>query len=71
MNPLYQFKNSYTVIILTVILSIVFVSLTQERKKSEYIKGIALAVLSSLIIISINKIPSIKAEEILTGIAPF
>ena len=71
MSALELFKNSYSVLILTILLAVVFVSLTQERKKSEYIKGIVLAVMTSLLIITINNVDSIKPEEILTGIAPF
>ena len=71
MNPLKLFKNSYSVVILSVILAIIFVSITQERKKSEYIKGIILSIMTSLLIITINKTDIVKTEEILTGIAPF
>jgi hypothetical protein len=71
MSALELFKNSYSVLILTILLAVIFVTLTQERKKSEYIKGIVLAVMTSLLIITINNVDSIKPEEILTGIAPF
>jgi ABC-type sulfate transport system permease subunit len=75
---LVYFKNSYTVILLAVILSVIFTAvyaLASESEistnKDDYLKAIALSSLTTALIIYINSIPGNLAEEVITGIAPF
>jgi uncharacterized membrane protein len=75
---LVYFKNSYTVILLAVILSVIFTavySLASESEisanKDDYLKAVALSSLITALIIYINSIPGNLAEEVITGIAPF
>lgn len=75
---LVYFKNSYTVILLAVVLSIVFTAISgaisetdNATTKDDYLKAIALASLTTILIIYVNSIPGHLAEEVITGIAPF
>lgn len=75
---LVYFKNSYTVILLAIVLSIVFTAIAGAisetdniTTKDDYLKAIALASLTTILIIYVNSIPGHLAEEVITGIAPF
>lgn len=75
---LVYFKNSYTVILLVVILSVIFTavsSLVVESEtpttKDDYLKAVVLSSLVTILIIYVNSIPGNLAEEVITGIAPF
>jgi len=73
---LVYFKNSYSIIILAILLSIVFTFVTtklsdKEADKSDYINSIFIVTLVSLLTIYINGLKGSISEEVLTGIAPF
>jgi hypothetical protein len=75
---LVYFKNSYTVILLAVILSVIFTAvygLASESEipisKDDYLKAAVLSSLTTALIIYINSIPGNLTEEVITGIAPF
>ena len=75
---LVYFKNSYTVILLAVILSVIFTAISSlvvesetPTTKDDYLKAVALSSLVTILIIYVNSIPGNLAEEVITGIAPF
>lgn len=73
---LVYFKNSYTVLILAVILSVIFTTISgavneETLTKDDYLRAMVLTSLVSILIIYINKIPGNLTEEVITGIAPF
>lgn len=71
MNILEPFKNSYLVILLTIVLSVIFTTFVGDSTKEDYIKSISMTLLTSFLIVGINNLEFKLPEEILTGIAPF
>jgi predicted neutral ceramidase superfamily lipid hydrolase len=71
MNILEPFKNSYLVILLTIVLSVIFTAFVGDSTKEDYIKSISMTLLTSFLIVGINNLEFKLPEEILTGIAPF
>lgn len=73
---LVYFKNSYTVVALAVILSVIFTAISglinnETISKDDYIRAAVLTALVSILIVYINSIPGNLAEEVITGLAPF
>lgn len=75
-SVLIYFKNSYTVVALTVILSVIFTAISglvnnETVTKDDYVRTMVLSALVSILIVYINSIPGNLAEEVISGIAPF
>jgi hypothetical protein len=73
---LIYFKNSYSVIILLIILSTVFTFLSskisgKEAEKTDYSLAVSVSILSGLLILYINELKGKNTEVVLTGVAPF
>jgi ABC-type Fe3+-siderophore transport system permease subunit len=75
-SVLVYFKNSYSVVVLSILLSIALVWSSsffaeEQIEKKDYIRGIVMASLITFMIIYINNLKSVNVEEVLTGVAPF
>jgi ABC-type Mn2+/Zn2+ transport system permease subunit len=75
-SVLAYFKNSYSVVFLAIILSILLTWTSslftgKELEKNDYVEGIVAATFISFTIVYINTLKSSNVEEVLTGVAPF
>jgi ABC-type Mn2+/Zn2+ transport system permease subunit len=75
-SVLGYFKNSYSVVLLAIIISVLLTTISgilngKELEKGDYIEGILLASVVSISIVYINTTKTANIEEVLTGVAPF
>lgn len=75
-SVLGYFKNSYSVVLLAILLSIILtwgsaLITGKELEKNDYLEGIVSSTLISLTIVYINGLNTVNVEEVLTGVAPF
>lgn len=75
-SVLGYFKNSYSVVLLAILLSIILtwgsaLITGKELEKNDYVEGIVSSTLISLGIVYINGLKTVNVEEVLTGVAPF
>lgn len=75
-SVLGYFKNSYSVVLLAILLSVILtwgsaLITGKELEKNDYLEGIVSSTLISLTIVYINGLKTVNVEEVLTGVAPF
>ena len=73
---LANFKGSYSVIIITIIISLIFTYIDgfvskNDKCKPDYIKAALVSGISAVIVVYINTLKGGFSEEVITGIAPF
>jgi ABC-type Mn2+/Zn2+ transport system permease subunit len=75
-SVLGYFKNSYSVVLLAILLSVILTWGSalingRELEKNDFVEGIVSSTLISIGIVFINGLKTVNVEEVLTGVAPF
>jgi ABC-type Mn2+/Zn2+ transport system permease subunit len=75
-SVLGYFKNSYSVVLLAILLSVILTWGSalingRELEKNDFVEGIVSSTLISIGIVYINGLKTVNVEEVLTGVAPF